>query len=152
MLYEVITNRSALIEHTNYGDLASFSLEKFSEKVSGKIEEKLLQPVMFRLVESKKYSTFTHQFPGFINLERFTYWFNYFAAINQREIYRIKGILSVQNSPFKTIVQSVGGAVAYADGTIQEPGEEPVNTLVFIGRNIDHERVVYELMHYLEQD
>jgi G3E family GTPase len=144
-------NNSALIEHANYGLVTDFSLEGFSEKVTGKIEEKLLQPVMFRLVESKKYSTFTHQFPGFINLDRFKYWFNYFAAINQRRIYRIKGIVNPQGLPFKTIVQSVGGAVSYTEGSFVEPGEEPVNTLVFIGREIDHERVVYELMHYLER-
>ena len=143
-------NGSALIQQTNFGLLDDFSLVEFSERVKGKLEQKLSQPVMFRVVESKKYSTFTHQFPGFINLERFQYWFNYYAAINQREIYRIKGILNTQNSPFKTIVQSVGGAVSYAEGSFLEPGEEPVNTLVFIGKDIDHERVVYELMHYLE--
>ncbi|RKD89915.1 CobW family GTP-binding protein [Mangrovibacterium diazotrophicum] len=143
-------NGSALVEHTNFGLLEDFSLAEFSERVKGKLEQKLSQPVMFRVVESKKYSTFTHQFPGFINLERFQYWFNYYAAINQREIYRIKGLLVTQNSPFKTIVQSVGGAVSYAEGSFLEPGEEPVNTLVFIGKDIDHERVVYELMHYLE--
>lgn len=143
-------NGSALVERTNFGNLDDFSLAEFSERVRGKLEQKLSQPVMFRVVESKKYSTFTHQFPGFINLERFQYWFNYYAAINQREIYRIKGILNTQDSPFKTIVQSVGGAVSYAGGSFLEPGEEPVNTLVFIGKDIDHERVVYELMHYLE--
>lgn len=145
-------NSSALIEHTNYSKLPAFSLDEFGEKVSGKIEAKLSQPVMFRLVESKKYSTFTHQFTGFVNLERFKYWFNYFAAINQRDIYRVKGILAPQDAPFKTILQSVGGAVSYVDGTFQEPGEEPVNTLVFIGRDIDHDRIVYELMHYQEAD
>ncbi|WP_320168012.1 GTP-binding protein [Mangrovibacterium marinum] len=143
-------NGSALIRQANYGVLADLSLEKFSEAVQGQIEQKLARPVMFRMVESKKYSTFTHQFDGFINLDRFKYWFNYYAAINQREIYRIKGLLCAQNSPFKTIVQSVGGAVSYAEGSFLEPGEEPVNTLVFIGSDIDHERVVHELMHYLD--
>ena len=143
-------NGSALVERTNFGLLEDFSLSEFSERVKGKLEQKLSQPVMFRVVESKKYSTFTHQFPGFINFERFRYWFNYYAAINQREIYRIKGILNTQDSPCKTIVQAVGGAVSYAEGSFLEPGEEPVNTLVFIGKDIDHERVVYELMHYLD--
>ncbi|WP_163711511.1 CobW family GTP-binding protein [Mangrovibacterium lignilyticum] len=143
-------NNSALVEHTNFGLLEAFALDDFSQKVQGKIEQKLQQPVMFRLVESKKYSTFTHQFPGFINLERFKYWFDYYAAINQREIYRVKGILNSTESPFKTIVQSVGGAVSYAEGSFVEPGEEPVNTLVFIGKDIDHERVVHELKHYLD--
>lgn len=143
-------NGSALLEHTDFGVLNDFSLEAFSEQVNGKLEQKLAQPVMFRLIESKKYSTFTHQFPGFINVDRFKYWFNYYAAINQREIYRVKGILNPQGSPFKIIVQAVGGAVSYTDGSFVEHGEEPVNTLVFVGKDIDHERVVHELMHYLE--
>jgi len=142
-------NNSALLEYANYGFLDDFLLEVFGEKVFGKLEQKLTQPVVFRLVESKKYSTFTHQFTGFVNLERFKYWFNYFAAINQREIYRVKGLLNSTDSPFKTIVQAVGGAVSYAEGSFAEPAGEPVNTLVFIGKHIDHERVVHELTHYL---
>lgn len=143
-------NNSALVEHINFGFVDGFSLDGFAEKVKGKQEQKLAQPVMFRLVEGKKYSTFTHQFDGLVDLDRFKYWFNYFAAINQREIYRIKGILHAKGSAYKTVVQSVGGAVAYREGSLIEPDNEPVNTLVFIGKNIDHERLVYELMEYLK--
>lgn len=143
-------NGSALVVKTNFGQLDDFLLPEFSDKVKGKIEAKLAQPVVFRLVESKKYSTFTHQFKGTVNIERFQYWFNYFAAINQREIYRIKGILQPEESPYKLIVHSVGGAVSYQEGSMLEPGEEPVNTIVFIGSDIDHERVVHEMMHYLQ--
>ena len=113
------------------------------------MEKKLLQPVMFRVVETKKYTTFTHQFRGDVDLARFQYWFNYFTAINQLQIYRVKGILYPKNSLERVIVQSVGGAVSYEGGSFISPLDEKVNTLVFIGNGIDNERIVSELDRYL---
>ena len=144
-------NGTAKIKQTSFGQLP-FSLEAFAEKVQGKIEQKLGEPILFRLIESKKYTTFTHEFPGNIKLDRFKYWFDYFAAINQREIYRIKGMLFTEDSPNKVIVQSVGGATNYSEGSMILPGENPNNRLVFIGKEIDFERIGYELDKYLSED
>lgn len=143
-------NGSAIVEHSVFGRIDGFALADFAENSRGRLEKKLAQPVMFRLVEGKKFSTYTHQFNGWVNLDRFKYWFNYFAAINHREIYRVKGILHVKDSAYKVVVQAVGGAVSYTDGSLIEPGDERLNTLVFIGKDIDHERVAYELTEYLK--
>ncbi len=145
-------NRTAQIQTTKFGQCNELQLDHFAESVHGQLEKKMAEPVMFRLVQSKKYTTFTHEFSGEISLERFKYWFNYFAAINQREIYRIKGILFSQNSPTKTIVQSVGGATSYAEGSMIIPGEKPINRLVFIGKEIDFDRISFELDHYLNKE
>lgn len=145
-------NGTAKIIHSSYGKVANFRLEAFSESVQGKLEKKMAEPVMFRLIKSKKYTTFTHEFPGTISISRFKYWFDYFAAINQREIYRIKGILFSEDSPNKVVVQSVGGATSYSEGSLIVPGETPNNRLVFIGKEIDFERIGYELDRYLTKD
>ncbi|TDN95797.1 CobW family GTP-binding protein [Sunxiuqinia elliptica] len=145
-------NGTAKIIHSSYGKVANFRLEAFSESVQGKLEKKMAEPVMFRLIKSKKYTTFTHEFPGTISISRFKYWFDYFAAINQREIYRIKGILFSKDSPNKVVVQSVGGATSYSEGSLIVPGETPNNRLVFIGKEIDFERIGYELDRYLTKD
>ncbi len=145
-------NGTAKIIHSSYGKVDNFRLEAFSESVQGKLEKKMAEPVMFRLVKSKKYTTFTHEFPGTISISRFKYWFDYFAAINQREIYRIKGILFSEDSPNKVVVQSVGGATSYSEGSLIVPGETPNNRLVFIGKEIDFERIGYELDRYLTKD
>ncbi|SFF60535.1 CobW family GTP-binding protein [Sunxiuqinia elliptica] len=145
-------NGTAKIIHSSYGKVANFRLEAFSESVQGKLEKKMAEPVMFRLVKSKKYTTFTHEFPGTISISRFKYWFDYFAAINQREIYRIKGILFSEDSPNKVVVQSVGGATSYSEGSLIVPGETPNNRLVFIGKEIDFERIGYELDRYLTKN
>lgn len=145
-------NGTAKIIHSSYGKVDNFRLEAFSESVQGKLEKKMAEPVMFRLIKSKKYTTFTHEFPGTISISRFKYWFDYFAAINQREIYRIKGILFSEDSPNKVVVQSVGGATSYSEGSLIVPGETPNNRLVFIGKEIDFERIGYELDRYLTKD
>ena len=145
-------NSSARIVETNYGRTNELMLDSLADEIQGRLEEKLAAPVMFRLVESKRYTTFTHQFRGTVNLTRFKYWFNYFASINQQEIYRIKGILYLQDSPQRMIVQSVGGAVTYQEGSLIPPGEQPMNTLVFIGNEFAYDRIGYELGEYLKTD
>ena len=144
-------NGTAKTITTEFGKAEHFQLERFSEEIQGKLEKKLAEPVMFRLVKSKKYTTYTHEFSGNIDLNRFQYWFNYFAAINQREIYRIKGIIFAKDNPNKTVVQSVGGATSYTEGSLIMPGESPNNRLVFIGKEIDFDRIGHELNKYLEE-
>jgi len=145
-------NSTAHVKRAEFGKIDDFRLETFAEEVQGWMEKKLARPVLFRLVESKKYSTFTHKFKGTVKVERFQYWFNYFAAINQREIYRIKGILYPENNAARVIVQAVGGAVSYVEGSMVTPEEEKINTLVFIGKTIDADRIVAELDRYLKEE
>ncbi|MGD9557855.1 MAG: GTP-binding protein [Mangrovibacterium sp.] len=144
-------NSSARLLTGNYGQATDFSLERFADEVHGTLERKLARPLMFHLIESKKYMTFTHKFPGEVDLARFQHWFYYFAAVNQAQIYRVKGILYAENNPAKTIVQSVGGSVSYTAGSMITPGEEKINTLVFIGKEIDPGRIIYELEEYLKE-
>lgn len=145
-------NKTAQITTSEFGKLKHFQLETFAGNVQQKLEQKLAEPVLFRLVKSKRYTTFTHEFSGYIKLERFKYWFDYFAAINQLQIYRIKGILFTQDNPNKIVIQSVGGATSYTDGSMIMPDGTPQNRLVFIGKEIDFERIGYELNRYLAQD
>lgn len=145
-------NSTAKTENTNFAKTNDFRLETFDTDIQEKIEKKLAAPVMFRIVESTRFTTFTHRFNGEINLERFKYWFNYFASINQLDIYRIKGILFAKGEATKIIVQSVGGATSYTEGSFVSPSEEKNNTLVFIGKSIDFDRIVYELESYLSED
>lgn len=145
-------NATAEISLCDHGKLKDFKLESFLAHVRGNLEKRLTVSPMFRLIESKKFSTFTHEFPGSIDLDRFKYWFNYFAAINQLKVYRVKGILFPRGQSNKTIVQSVGGSVDYSEGSFADPMEEKMNRLVFIGRELDFEQVSFELQEYLSAD
>lgn len=145
-------NSTAKTEITNFAKTTNFRLETFDTDIQDKIEKMLAAPVLFRVVESPRFITFTHRFGGEINMDRFKYWFNYFASINQLDIYRIKGILFPKGEATKIIVQSVGGATSYTEGSFIFPSEEKINTLVFIGKTIDFERIVHELENYLSDD
>ncbi len=142
-------NSSAIIYQTNYSKLEAFQLESFVDQIQGKLEQKMNEPVFYRIIESEKFTTFTHQFRGSVNLKKFQYWFNYFVAINQLQIYRIKGVLYPDDQAEKVIVQSVGGTASYENGSFIGFSEEKVNTLVFIGKDIDNDRIAYELDRYL---
>lgn len=145
-------NNTANIKQCDQGKIENFKLEDFSIHVRGNIEKRLATPAMFRLVESKRFSTFTHEFKGAINLDRFKYWFNYFIAINQLQVYRVKGILYPQENTNKIVVQAVGGSTDYTEGSYIDPTEEKTNRLVFIGKDLDFERITYELENYLSED
>ncbi len=142
-------NTTATIELCNFGNIDGFKLEKFAENVIGNTEKRLNDPFKFRLVESKNFNTYTHEFPGTIDLERFKYWFNYFVSINQLQVYRIKGFVFPNDSANKVIVQAVGGAVEYTEGSYTDPTSEKLNRLVFIGKDLDFNRVAFELDNYL---
>jgi hypothetical protein len=70
-------------------------------------------------------------------------------AVSCRSFFAV--IHKVKKKTFWPIVQSVGGATSYSEGSIIMPGEAENNRLVFIGREIDVERIVHELSQYLTE-
>jgi len=83
-------------------------------------------------------SSFSFQFPGDFDIERFSYWIEYFLYINQASIFRIKGILSFAGNPQKMILQTVRSSYLLEDWEFWEVGEERVNRLIFIGKEIPY--------------
>lgn len=83
-------------------------------------------------------ASFSFQFPGNFDLERFSYWMEYFLYINQANIFRIKGILSFADNPQKMILQTVRSSYLLEDWEFWEIGEERVNRLIFIGKDIPY--------------
>ena len=142
-------NNTARIIRTDHGNTENFDLRSFSVETQNRMVEVLSKPVIFRSVESSKYTTYTHQFQGQVNIKKFKSWFNYFAAINQREIYRIKGILYPDDQTDRVVVQSVGGVVSYQSGPAIQPSDVCLNTLVFIGKAVETNYIVAELENYM---
>jgi G3E family GTPase len=83
-------------------------------------------------------ASFSFQFPGNFDLERFSYWMEYFLYINQANIFRIKGILSFADNPQKMILQTVRSSYLLEDWEFWAVGEERVNRLIFIGKDIPY--------------
>lgn len=83
-------------------------------------------------------SSHSFKFPGNFNLEKFSYWIEYFLYINQANVFRIKGILSFAGNPQKMILQSVRHSYLLEDWEFWKVGEERVNRLIFIGTEIPY--------------
>jgi len=86
----------------------------------------------------REHAITSHSFrlPGTFELERFSYWMEYFLYINQSIVFRIKGILNFDGSPHKMILQSVRSSYLLEDGDYWAVGEERVNRIVFIGKEL----------------
>ena len=59
-------------------------------------------------MNSGDHAVSSHSFclSGAFDLERFSYWIEYFLYINQSHVFRIKGILNFEGNPNKMILQS----------------------------------------------
>ena len=81
-------------------------------------------------------SSYSFQFAGDFDIEKFSYWIEYFLYINQANIFRIKGILSFAGNPQKMILQTVRSSYLLEDWEFWEVGEGRINRLIFIGKDI----------------
>ncbi len=79
-------------------------------------------------------------FTGTIDPEQFNHWLRMLLIIEDMDVFRAKGILSVKNSSNRYIFQSV---YMMFEGRFDEPwGNNPKeNKMVFIGRNLDEQKL-----------
>ncbi len=85
--------------------------------------------------------THSYVFPGDFDIEKFSFWIEYFLSINQTSILRIKGILSFSGNPHKMVLQSVRNSYLLDDGDFWAPEQERVNRLVITGRDLDFDEI-----------
>jgi cobalamin biosynthesis protein CobW len=67
------------------------------------------------------------------------------ALVEQQEIYRIKGFVSVPNKPMRLVLQGVGSRFEQFYDRPWQPEETKQTKLVFIGRAIDSAKIESEL-------
>ncbi len=79
-------------------------------------------------------------FPDFVDPDRLNHWLQMLFLIEGMNVFRGKGILNVENSTNRYIFQSV---YMMFEGRFDKPwGEEtPENKMVFIGQNLDAQRL-----------
>jgi G3E family GTPase len=112
--------------------------------------KKLRKPIFFEQGPSD-FQSFTLRFGGYLNENRFGEWFKYFASINRKQIFRIKGIVHFEGSPLTGIVQSVGGMTGISEGSVANPFEPIENVLVFIGTDISKFEIESMFNQFLSQ-
>ena len=85
--------------------------------------------------------SYSYVFPGDFDIEKFSFWMEYFLSINQSSILRMKGILSFSGNPHKMVLQSVRSSYLLDDGEFWGLGEERMNRLVITGRDLDFKEI-----------
>jgi len=85
-------------------------------------------------------SSVTVTLPGVVDLEGFTMWLHMLLIMEGMDVFRAKGVLNLRDASERYIFQSVYMMV---DGQYDRPwGDgERTNTMVFIGRDLDRDRL-----------
>lgn len=81
-------------------------------------------------------TTFSLHFPQSMNLESLTLELNQIVHLHREQVYRIKGVIAVDNYPNRVILQSARSVFVASDGSPWQEGEDRTGTLVFIGRGL----------------
>lgn len=82
--------------------------------------------------------------PGIISGERLNRWLNQLVQVEGANIFRIKGILDVDAQERRFVFQGIHMLLDGRPGKPWRSGETRRNELVFIGRNLDAERLKCE--------
>jgi len=144
-------NNSVPLVEGNYGRIDISLLQILQSEIHDAFIRKIRKP-FFSEPDQNDFHSFTIRFGGFINEKRFSDWFKYFASLHSKTIYRIKGIVNFEDSPFLGVVQSVGGIVSISEGSVSNPFDFFENVLVFIGKKISKFEIEMEIGQFLLQE
>lgn len=78
---------------------------------------------------------------GFVNIEKFQAWIGQVLQVQGADIFRSKGIIALPNEKKKYVFQGVHMQVNGDMGPEWKDNEKPLTQLVFIGRNLDREKL-----------
>lgn len=86
-------------------------------------------------------TTFTLTFERPFNLDSLAYDLVKLARLYRHQVYRIKGIIAVDRSPTRVVIQSVRDSFVLTDGPAWEAGAERISHIVFIGKDVKREAI-----------
>lgn len=79
--------------------------------------------------------------PGNFNETSFMYWLDAFLEFNQKSIFRIKGILSIQGSKEKIVLQAVRDMALVSKAEAWSKDETRNSKIVFIGKGLKADQI-----------
>ncbi|GAB5555429.1 MAG: GTP-binding protein [Saprospiraceae bacterium] len=97
----------------------------------------------------KDITTFTLTFDRPFRLESLAQDLVKLVKFYHHQIYRIKGILAVNNTPTRVVLQSVRDSFVLTDGPPWEPESERISQIVFIGKEVKKEVIEKMLARHL---
>jgi G3E family GTPase len=78
---------------------------------------------------------------GPVNLEKINDWLGWLLMEKGVDIFRMKGIINVENSENRFVFQGVHMLFDGQPDRAWKPGEQRVNKMIFIGRNLDRDEL-----------
>ena len=94
-------------------------------------------------------TTFTLTFDRPFRLESLAHDLVKLVKFYRHQVYRIKGIIAVNNTPTRVVLQSVRDSFVLTDGPPWESGTERISQIVFIGKDVKKEVIEKMLGRHL---
>lgn len=135
-------NAVATIRHTQNCEVnidAVLGIRAFDLSNALAIDPELLSDVTHEHDQSVR--SLAIRIPGTVNGRKLTSWLTQFVQANGGDIFRIKGILNVDNEERRFVFQAVHMLLDGRPGAPWRAGEARKNELVFIGRNLDERSI-----------
>ncbi|MEM6398194.1 MAG: GTP-binding protein [Bacteroidota bacterium] len=94
-------------------------------------------------------TTFTLAFDRPFKLDTLAHELVKLTKLYRDQVYRIKGIIAVSNSPTRVVIQSVRDTFVLSDGPVWESGSDRISHIVFIGKDVKREAIEKMLSRHL---
>jgi G3E family GTPase len=125
-----------------YGSFGHFNMDLIWQKQNESLPEKRLNELSGKLnIIHGKITTFSYTFSEPFVLSKLNFELNRLLFLSYNQIYRMKGLIAVENYPVKILFQTVKNQINYSDGQLWEKDEPRESKLVVIGKNINKENM-----------
>ncbi|MEL6971683.1 MAG: GTP-binding protein [Bacteroidota bacterium] len=94
-------------------------------------------------------TTFTLSYDRPFNLKSLAHELVKLARLYRHQVYRIKGIIEVQDTPTRVVIQSVRDSFVLTDGPAWESDTARISQIVFIGKAVKKEAIERLLVRHL---
>ena len=142
----------AKVYETNFSDVSNLnildtfsyepkSLTSFSLDFSRLSNYQQNYTVQKQQVKKHEIDSYGFVIPGNFNETSFMYWLDAFLEFNQKSIFRIKGILSVEGNKNKIVLQAVRDMAMVSKGEVWTKTETRNSKLVFIGKGLKADQI-----------
>ena len=121
-----------------WGEFGAFPIADILERHHELLPEIKLNNVSGELNNiHQKITTFSFTFNEPFVLAKLNFEINRLLFLSYHQIYRIKGIIAVENYPVKLLFQTVKTQINYSDGQLWTNDEPRISKIVVIGKNIN---------------
>lgn len=125
------------------GTFGNFALDlTLSSHYTNNSEDKLQE--LSEAIDHKhgKITTYSFTFTESFNMAKLNFEINRLLFIHYKQIYRIKGLIAVAQSPVQILFQTVKNQINYRDVRLWEKDEPRISKLVVIGKGIQKENLL----------